>query len=130
MCHRAAEMEKRATATDDQLAVVGIGDAAGAGAIGVKFDFVGANMKKPGLGVVARRREHSVAKEKLPLVLRGTVMRKILRRDVPGSERRLVRINCSMDGEFWSCCHKFSTAGQKKKAAAAVFMDGANSFIT
>src|SRR5205807_6232518 len=95
MCHRTAEMEQRTTATEDQLAVVGIGNAAGAGAIGVQLDFVVMNMEKPGLGVVVRRSEHSVAKEKFPFVLSGTVVGKIFRRDVPGSEWRLVRINCS-----------------------------------
>src|SRR5207248_5165772 len=125
-----AEMEQRTTATEDQLAVVGIGNAAGAGAIGVQLDFVAMNMEKPGLRIVTRRREHSVAKEKLPLVLCGTVMGKIFRRDVPGSEWRLVRINCSVHSESWSCCHRFSTASQRKTAAAAVCMGRANSFIT
>src|SRR6266498_26856 len=83
MTHGAPQMEERAAAAHDELAVVRIDDGAGSTAIRVKFQRVVTNLEKPRLRIVAGRSQHGVTQEELPLLRRRAVGRKVFGRYAP-----------------------------------------------
>src|SRR5947207_3426962 len=78
-----AQVKQSATATHDEFAIIGVDDATGAPSVGVEFERVVAQMKKPRLRIMAGRGQQAVPEEELPLLSCCAIGREVLGRKVP-----------------------------------------------